>query len=180
MRDHQRNLPAQRLRQVPQHMIEGLIGNGRAHRHGRRLRLALEALPHEIAVEVDRDDQIRPQRAADRDRDRIGKAAVHKPMIADPGRTDDPGQGDRGAHDIVYGSGLQPNLAAGDQIGGDGRVFLVVILDPSFDAEPLQKCDDLFSLDQPPPDSRTSISPAISRQVAAIAHCRSGASRPAT
>ena len=47
----------------------------------------------------------------------------------DAGRAEDPGQRDRGAHRLVDRPGLQPDLAAGRQIRGDGGVLRRIAFD---------------------------------------------------
>jgi hypothetical protein len=54
------------------------------------LGLALKTTSQQVAIEIDRDNHIRPERTADRDWDRIGKAAVQKPFVANLGRAEDP------------------------------------------------------------------------------------------
>jgi hypothetical protein len=130
----------------------------------RCLGLALEPPSQQVAIEIDRDNHVRPGRTADRDRDRIGEAAVQKPFAVNPDRAEDPGQSDRRAHRLIDRSGLKPDLPAGDEISGDGCVELRIALDWFSDPEPAEKFDHLFAVDQP----------------AASAHCRNTVSRPAT
>jgi hypothetical protein len=121
-----------------------------ARRHrGATGRLDGEASRQKVAVEIDRDDHVGAQRAADRDGNRIAEAAIDQPAAVDAGRAQDPGQGDRGAHRLVDRPGLQPDLAAGRQIGGDGGVFALIAFDRLVDADLLQVGHHLAAVYQP-------------------------------
>ena len=137
------------LRQQARGDLHDLVaeGSGKLRQHGAKDsrdgrpggagsdRLVLLPAAELIAVEVDRDDDVGAERPAERDRNRIDQAAVEQPLAVVADRAEDAGHGDRGAHGIEHRAGLEPDLAAGGQIRGDGGEGLGQILDGAGDAE---------------------------------------------
>ena len=142
-----RRLASQGRRPLSQHAADDLNRDARRHGCGGRLRLG-EAPPQEFTVEVDRNDHIRPEGPADRDGDWVAQAAVEKPLALHLGWTEDSGQRDRGANGLMDRPGLQPDLAAGRHVSGDGGVLRGVALDGLADAQLLQESDHLTAADK--------------------------------
>jgi hypothetical protein len=65
------------------------------------------------------------------------------------GLAQDPAQRDRGAHRLVDRPGLQPDLAAGRHVRGDGGVLRLVAFDRLADAQLAQEGHHLPAVDQP-------------------------------
>ncbi|MEJ2374986.1 MAG: hypothetical protein P8Y71_06000 [Pseudolabrys sp.] len=61
---------------------------------------------------------------------------------------EDTGQRDRRAHGVFDRAFARPNLAAGFEIGGDGRERFAVTFDFGGDVQLLEQGDDLLAADQ--------------------------------
>jgi hypothetical protein len=140
-----RSLFAHRRRQMAQHPIEKSVRNMR-RRSRRRVGLSLEPSPQQVTVKIDRDDYVRPECTADRDRYGVGEAAIYKPFVVDPCRAENGRQRDRRTHRFMDWPGPQPYFAAGGEIRGDGSIGFGITLDWRSNFEPEQDTMVRFGL----------------------------------
>ena len=91
----------------------------RIEAHGRRQARGVARLADDVGVEIDGDDQLGAQRAAGGDRQRIDQRAVGEPAPFELDRRKQARQREGGAQRIGEIALLQPDLMAGDEIGGD-------------------------------------------------------------
>ncbi len=73
----------------------------------------------QVGVEVDGDHHLGPHGAGQRDGHGVDHGAIHQPAVVDPGRGQNAGHAAGGAHALAQGALLQPDLAAGIELGGD-------------------------------------------------------------
>ena len=76
------------------------------------------ARPH-LAVQVDADDDVGAERARRGDRDRVDERAVHQPAPAEQDRVEHARQRVGGPHRLDERPAREPDLVAGDELGGD-------------------------------------------------------------
>jgi hypothetical protein len=97
-----------------------------------------------LALQGDRDDQIRMRSRRGGHGHWVKHLAVHEEAAVDGHWRDDPWYADRRPDSTVQGAGVQPHLASGQQIDGHGREADGKILDPSvsgqLDHSPPQAC----------------------------------------
>src|SRR5690606_34030455 len=93
---------------------------GRPFRASGRTRALLDETPaDEVAVEVDGDDELRTQRAADGDGHRVDQAAVDEPSSVLPRWAEDARHGDGRPYGLVDRALPDPHLAPAGEVGGD-------------------------------------------------------------
>jgi hypothetical protein len=75
----------------------------------------------EIGRQVDGDDDVGAERAADGNRHGIDHGAVYQPAPVEEHRLEDAGNGVGGADGIDQAAALHPHFVAGAQFGGDAH-----------------------------------------------------------
>src|SRR5207247_1238608 len=105
--------------------------------------------PDEVGPEIDRQDDIRPHRAAQRDRDRIDDAPIDKVAIVVRYRTKQARHGYRSADRDRHLALAQPDLLSGMQIGGDRRKLYGQLGELAFDELLEKDFVHALALDEP-------------------------------
>jgi len=105
----------------------------------------------DVAVQVDGNDDVGAQGAADGNRDRVDQAAVNEPavIVFDGGKQ--AGDGNGGPHRIEDRSAGKPDFPSGLQVGGYGGKPLVQVLDAQVVAGdiPVEKQAQPLRIDKP-------------------------------
>src|SRR5579864_48770 len=93
-------------RQSAEQLLEKIACRTRLARGHGYIGIGLETPADQIAVQIDRDDHVGTERAANRDRYRIGEAAIRQPSAVNLAWTQDSRHRDGSADDVMYRTGL--------------------------------------------------------------------------
>jgi hypothetical protein len=103
-----------------------------------------------LPEEGHRDDGVRAGRRQRRDGDRVDHATVGQEPTVEQHRSDEAGQRDGRPDGDLHGALLEPDLPAGEQVGGHGRVGHGQVLDAYAVQQLAHPCHHLVASDQPP------------------------------